>query len=104
MDRQGFREGDNLRVVLREAGGWGAVCKWQEVARAGCLAGFGPTIGELRTRVGAIAAQVLPGVRTGEIPMEQPTRFELTLNLDTVRALGLSIPQPLLLRADEVVE
>jgi putative ABC transport system substrate-binding protein len=74
------------------------------MARAGCLAGFGPTIGELRTRVGAIVAQVLRGVPPGEIPIEQPTRFELTLNLATARALGLTIPQALLLRADEVIE
>lgn len=90
-------------VARAQAAGWGAVCEWQEMARAGCLAGFGPTIGELRTRVGAIVAQVLRGVPPGEIPIEQPTRFELTLNLGTARALGLTIPQPLLLRADEVI-
>jgi putative ABC transport system substrate-binding protein len=91
-------------VARAQAAGWPAVCEWQEMARAGCLAGFGPTIGELRTRVGAIAAQVLRGTPPGEIPIEQPTRFELTLNLATARALGLTIPQTLLLRADEVVE
>ncbi len=91
-------------VARAQAAGWPAVCEWQEMARAGCLAGFGPTIGELRTRVGAIAAQVLRGVPPGEIPIEQPTRFELTLNLGAARALGLTIPQPLLLRADEVVQ
>jgi putative ABC transport system substrate-binding protein len=91
-------------VARAQAAGWGAVCEWQEMARAGCLAGFGPTIGELRTRVGAIVAQVLRGTPPGEIPIEQPTRFELTLNLGTARKLGLTIPQPLLLRADEVIE
>lgn len=91
-------------VARSQAAGWAAVCEWQEMARAGCLAGFGPTIGELRTRVGAIVAQVLRGVPPGEIPIEQPTRFELTLNLSAARALGLSVPKPLLLRADEVME
>jgi len=91
-------------VARAQAAGWGAVCEWQEMARAGCLAGFGPTISELRTRVGAIVAQVLRGTPPGEIPIEQPTRFELTLNLATARTLGLTIPQPLLLRADEVIE
>ena len=91
-------------VARAQSAGWGAVCEWQEMARAGCLAGFGPTISELRTRVGAIAAQVLRGTPPGEIPIEQPTRFELTLNLGAARALGLTIPQPLLLRADEVVD
>jgi putative ABC transport system substrate-binding protein len=91
-------------VGRAQAAGWAAVCEWQEMALAGCLAGFGPVIGELRTRVGAIATQVLRGVPPGEIPIEQPTRFELTLNLKTARALGLALPQPLLLRADEVIE
>jgi putative ABC transport system substrate-binding protein len=74
------------------------------MARAGCLASFGPVIGELRTRVGAIVAQVLRGVRPADIPIEQPTRFELTLNQKSARALGLTIPQALRLRADEVIE
>jgi putative ABC transport system substrate-binding protein len=74
------------------------------MARAGCLASFGPVIGELRTRVGAIVAQVLRGARPADIPIEQPTRFELTLNQKTARALGGSIPQALRLRADEVIE
>jgi putative tryptophan/tyrosine transport system substrate-binding protein len=80
------------------------VCEWQEMARAGCLASFGPVIGELRTRVGAIVAEILRGTRPAEIPIEQPTRFELTLNLKTARALGVTIPQALRLRADELIE
>ena len=89
---------------LAQAAGWPTVCEWQEMARAACLASFGPVIGELRTRVGAIVAQVLRGARPAEIPIEQPTRFELTLNLKTALALGVNIPQTQRLRADEVVE
>jgi putative ABC transport system substrate-binding protein len=91
-------------VGRAQASGWPTVCEWQEMARAGCLASFGPVIGELRTRVGAIVAQVLRGVRPADIPIEQPTRFELTLNQKSARALGVTIPQALRLRADEVVE
>jgi putative ABC transport system substrate-binding protein len=91
-------------VGRAQASGWPTVCDWQEMARAGCLASFGPVIGELRTRVGAIVAQVLRGVRPADIPIEQPTRFELTLNQKSARALGVTIPQALRLRADEVVE
>jgi putative tryptophan/tyrosine transport system substrate-binding protein len=91
-------------VRLTQAGGWPTVCEWQEMARAGCVASFGPVIGELRTRVGAVVAQVLRGVRPADIPIEQPTRFELTLNLKTARSLGVTVPQTLLLRADEVIE
>ena len=91
-------------VRLAQAAGWPTVCEWQEMAQSGCLASFGPVIGELRTRVGAIVAQILRGARPAEIPIEQPKRFELALNLKTARALGVAVPQPLLLRADEVIE
>jgi putative ABC transport system substrate-binding protein len=53
--------------------------------------------------VGAIAAQVLRGARPADIPIEQPTRFELALSLKAARALGVSVPQSLRLRADEVI-
>lgn len=91
-------------VRLAQGARWPTVCEWQEMARAGCLASFGPVIGELRTRVGAIAAQVLRGARPAEVPIEQPKRFELTLNLKSARALGVAIPQTVRLRADEVFE
>lgn len=87
-----------------QAAGWPTVCEWQEIARAGCMASFGPVIGELRTRVGAIAAQVLRGARPADIPIEQPKRFELAINLKTARALGVTIPQTVRVRADEVFE
>jgi putative ABC transport system substrate-binding protein len=99
-----FMLGVQELVRLAQTSGWPTVCEWQEMARAGCLASFGPVIGELRTRVGAIVAQVLRGVPPADIPIEQPTRFELTLNQKTARALGVTIPQTLRLRADEVIE
>jgi len=99
-----FLSGVQELARLAQTFGWPTVCEWQEMARAGCLASFGPVIGELRTRVGAIVAQVLRGARPADIPIEQPTRFELTLNQRTARALGVTIAQALRLRADEVVE
>jgi putative ABC transport system substrate-binding protein len=80
------------------------LCEWRDMAAAGCLFSFGPTHAELRTRTGVIAVRMLRGDAPGTIPIEQPSRFELVVNLATARALGLNIPKPLLLRADEVIE
>ena len=74
------------------------------MAAAGCLFSFGPTHRELRTRTAYFVVRILRGEAPGSIAIEQPTRFELVINLITAKALGLKIPSTLLLRADEVIE
>lgn len=65
---------------------------------------YGPHLFSMFRQAGGIVAKVLKGTRPGEIPMERPTRFQLVINLKTAKVLGLSIPQSLLLRADQVIQ
>ncbi|MFM8769940.1 MAG: ABC transporter substrate binding protein [Rubrivivax sp.] len=80
-----------------------AIYQWPRTAREGGLMGYGTALETLYRMLAAQAVKVLQGARAGDLPIEQPSRFELVINLNTARALGLSVPQSLLLRADEVI-
>jgi len=79
-------------------------CEWASMARAGCLLGYGANQAALRRRLARFAARILHGATPAELPIEQPTTFELAVNLKTAKALGVTIPPTLLARADEVIE
>jgi putative ABC transport system substrate-binding protein len=76
----------------------------RDFVQTGGLMSYGPSYVDLFRRAGDYVDRILHGAKPADMPVEQPTRFELILNLTTARALGLRVPEPFLLRVDEVIE
>ena len=77
---------------------------FKENVAAGCLMAYGPSLNTTRRHVASFAARILKGAKPADLPIERPTRFEFVINLNTAKALGLTIPPSLLQRADQVIE
>jgi putative tryptophan/tyrosine transport system substrate-binding protein len=94
---------DEIAAVAKETG-LPTICQWREMAEAGCLLGYGASFLDSYRLLARQVDRVLRGAKPADLPVEQPTRFELVLNLRTAKALGIEIPPTLLVRVDEVIE
>ena len=81
-----------------------AIYELSGFAEAGGLINYGPNLHELFRRAAGYVDRILKGARPADLPVQQPTQFELVINLRTAKALGLTIPQSLLMRADKVIQ
>jgi len=81
-----------------------AIYQWKEHVEAGGLVAFGPNLAAMFRQAAAIVVKILKGAKPGDLPVEQPTKFELAVNARTAKALGLAIPASILVRADDIIE
>jgi putative ABC transport system substrate-binding protein len=78
--------------------------EWPEIAEVGGFVAYGPNLPDLNRRAGVYVDKILKGAKPADLPVEQPMKFELVLNLKTAKALGLTIPSSLVRRADQLIE
>jgi putative ABC transport system substrate-binding protein len=99
-----FNANRKLLVALAAQYRLPAIYETDDYVRDGGLMSYGPSLADLFRRAAGYVDKILRGAKPADLPVEQPTRFELAINLTTAKALGLTIPQSILARADEVIE
>jgi putative ABC transport system substrate-binding protein len=96
----------NRRILFEQAAALGlpAIYEWPDMAEEGGLIAYGPRLATIYRQAARLLVKVLRGAKPEDLPVEQPTNFELVINLATAKALGLTIPESFLMRADKVIE
>jgi putative ABC transport system substrate-binding protein len=96
----------NRQVIIERAAALHlpAMYQWPETAEEGGLMGYGLRITQMFRQVARLAVKVLRASKTADLPVEQPTKFELVINLQTAKVIGHEVPASLVLRADKVIE
>lgn len=99
-----FLSAEHARIIqLAASAKLPAIYQWPETAREGGLIGYGPSLTAMFRQLAGFASRIVNGAKPSDLPIEQPIRFELVINLQTARALDIKLPQSLLVRADEVI-
>ena len=105
VGQEGLLQANRKRIVeLAATHRLPAIYRSMEFIEAGGLMAYGPSYPDLYRRAATYVDKIFKGAKPGDLPVEQPTKFELIINLKTAKALGLTIPPALLLRADEVIK
>jgi putative ABC transport system substrate-binding protein len=101
----GFIAGHSAAIILAAARSNVPTVFWlSDFARQGGLLSYGPDVVDPFRRAATYVDRILRGAKPGDLPVQFPTKFEMVVNLKTAKALGLAVPQSILLRADEVIE